>query len=86
MFLTIHTINASFVSKDSGKDYATREDAHAAAVDVSLEIAAEEIRAGKNASSVEAVVKNSEGECVDRMVTAISVSPLLRPEQGESGA
>jgi hypothetical protein len=76
MFLILQTTNTSFVSSDGGRDYADLDAARTAATQAALEIAADEIRAGRPAVAVEAVLKTPAGKVEARLVTAIAVAQL----------
>lgn len=79
MFLILQTTNASFIAQDRGSDYVGLAQARAAAIESCLQIALQEIRQGKSASSVEALLKDLDGQVHDRLVASISVAPLLVP-------
>ena len=81
MFLKIQTTNSSFISSDGGSNYANLEHAKTAAVEGSLRIAGDEIRAGKNACSVEVILWDLDGRQHHRMAIAVSVAPLFIGEE-----
>ena len=76
MFMILQTTNTSFASSDQGREYADLDAARTAAAQAAVEIAADEIRAGRNAVAVEAVLKTREGKVEARLVTAITVAQL----------
>jgi hypothetical protein len=77
MFLKIQTTNSTFISSDGGNDYADLEQAKTAAVEGSLRIAGDEIRAGKSACSVEVILRDLDGRQHHRMAIAVCVAPLF---------
>ncbi len=82
VFLTIQTTNSSFISRDEGHDYTSLDQAKAAAVESSLQIAGEEVRGGKTSCSVEAILTDRDGHQRHRLSVAVSVATLFSPEAG----
>lgn len=73
---TIRTINSLIATQASLTNLPDAADALEEAVQGALMIAGEEVRAGKAAVAVEAVVENLLGEQLLRSVVSISVAPL----------